>query len=679
MLIFLFILLFYGVGLKTLFLHFNQQYSAFVNFFLFATGSALYLPYYYSTIENGTLILDVINKEYIMELFVPLLLFHSGYAVNVHIFVNLWKIILLLAIPILTICSVLYAAFFSLIFQQNFLGALIVGFILGATDPISVISTLKSVGAPKQLEIILDGESLLNDGIALFLFHFAEGFYFKEMTIGKTFTTLFASLLLSPVFGLMFGIIVKFLLRFTKGNSIMEKGIILSFVYFAFMVPEFLPIGMSGVISVVFYGLYMSYKGKYYLAEEAKVESAMEFLSEMVEMFVFYGAGFICMESFFTYWNNYILVKIIAAFTILNICRFILVSGLSFLRVSNYEIERKSFFFIAYSSARGAITMSMGLSLLFSSHNLGKNEYNFFVEQMLVVFGVVMLSIMLNGGLSHFVYNFLRIKNRKYYDQRDVAFYRNILNKKTAEKIASIIEKGLYKNANMQVIKRMAFIGKKEDDEVSYEMEEKKYTNCNRNYLHSLQHLYNFEFRHNHINKIVIFYLQEAVETALDFCERTNVDNCADIIQHEYFYLIENCKLPNYSKWINKPIMGRIIKLHIYNQIYLFYQVKKYFLECHYKVLEELGNVEFDYIKGYLGRYEDKFEHEFQKIVKQYPEIVQQIVTRECLKEIYNNKMDVLGRWKKHGKIDKTLERFFRRKIEAGLGNVKNMAPSFYV
>jgi len=301
------------------------------------------------------------------------------------------------------------------------------------------------------------------------------------------------------------------------------------------------------------------------------------------------------------------------------------------------------------------------------------------VEQMLVVFGVVMMSILINGGLSHFVYNMLKIRNRKYFNQQDFAFYRNILNRITSEKIAQIVGQGIYKNVNKQIINRFAYIGKKDDDEISYDLEEKKYTNCNRNYLHALQHLYNFEFRHNHINKIVIFYLQEAVETALDYCERNSEDNCADILQHEYFYLINHCRLQNYTKWINKLIIGRFIKLQVYNQIYLFYQIKKYFLECHHKVLKEMGNIEYDYIKSYVLRYEEKFEHEFQKIVIKHPEIVKQIVTRECLKEIYNNKMDVLMKWKKHGKIDKTLGKIFSRKIEEGLGNVKNMSPSFYV
>ena len=104
------------------------------------------------------------------------------------------------------------------------------------------------------MEIVLDGESLLNDGISLFLFHFAEGFYFNELSVGKTFSSFLSSLFLSPIFGIIIGIIVKNVIRKSKGGNIFEKGIVIVFVYLAFMIPEVIEIGMSGVLSVVFYG-----------------------------------------------------------------------------------------------------------------------------------------------------------------------------------------------------------------------------------------------------------------------------------------------------------------------------------------------------------------------------------------------------------------------------------------
>jgi len=51
-----------------------------------------------------------------------------------------------------------------------FMHALLFGAIISPTDPISVLGIMKSVGAPKQLEVQMAGESLFNDGLAVVVF-----------------------------------------------------------------------------------------------------------------------------------------------------------------------------------------------------------------------------------------------------------------------------------------------------------------------------------------------------------------------------------------------------------------------------------------------------------------------------------------------------------------------------
>ena len=44
--------------------------------------------------------------------------------------------------------------------------ALLLGTTLSATDPVAVVGLLNSLGAPKALATLIEGESLLNDGTA---------------------------------------------------------------------------------------------------------------------------------------------------------------------------------------------------------------------------------------------------------------------------------------------------------------------------------------------------------------------------------------------------------------------------------------------------------------------------------------------------------------------------------
>jgi len=46
--------------------------------------------------------------------------------------------------------------------------------LMSATDPISVISIFKSLGVPKKIVTIIEGESFFNDGIAVVLFQISS-------------------------------------------------------------------------------------------------------------------------------------------------------------------------------------------------------------------------------------------------------------------------------------------------------------------------------------------------------------------------------------------------------------------------------------------------------------------------------------------------------------------------
>ena len=52
----------------------------------------------------------------------------------------------------------------------SYIGCVLFGAIISATDPVAVVSLLKELGVTKRISTLIEGESLLNDGTALVLF-----------------------------------------------------------------------------------------------------------------------------------------------------------------------------------------------------------------------------------------------------------------------------------------------------------------------------------------------------------------------------------------------------------------------------------------------------------------------------------------------------------------------------
>ncbi|KAF8383619.1 hypothetical protein PRIPAC_72761 [Pristionchus pacificus] len=148
--------------------------------FLIAVAGSFFLHIFLNQQERET-----IRKEYlwldmqpdaILGILLPPLLFESAYKVNMSFFLFRIKMIITLtgAIYILTaaLVAAVYVPIFNIISGWHHFVSCILASILVATDPVAVVSILESMGAPLRLRILIEGERLLNDGLAIFTFKF---------------------------------------------------------------------------------------------------------------------------------------------------------------------------------------------------------------------------------------------------------------------------------------------------------------------------------------------------------------------------------------------------------------------------------------------------------------------------------------------------------------------------
>ena len=137
------------------------------------------LPYTVGLVGIGLLISAIfeplpnpISPDIILSLLVPPLVFEAAFHLRLEDLRRDFGLILTLAVPgviltTLVVGGLIYLANIGIAIQL----AMVFGALIAATDPVAVIALFRRLGVPKRLQVLLEGESLLNDGTAIVLFN----------------------------------------------------------------------------------------------------------------------------------------------------------------------------------------------------------------------------------------------------------------------------------------------------------------------------------------------------------------------------------------------------------------------------------------------------------------------------------------------------------------------------
>lgn len=294
--------------------------SAFALFLMLAIASLVYfvslkhkLPYTVLLTFVGVLLVPLsfihplgflrefqLTPEILFYIFLPILIFESGYNMNIRRIVEEAHPIMLLAVvgylvSAFTIGGVLYLIFGWLHLSIPFLITLLFGALISATDPVAVLALFKEFGAPRRLSLIFEGESLMNDATALALFIIILGLIehgISGVTLGAGAITFFVMLIGGAFFGLLFGAGISKLIGLFRENEFIAVALMIVLAHLSFLSAEYLNelfhesgigfIQLSPIIATTFASIVMGNYGRYKVTPRAE-----EFVEKFWSHFAF--------------------------------------------------------------------------------------------------------------------------------------------------------------------------------------------------------------------------------------------------------------------------------------------------------------------------------------------------------------------------------------------------------
>ena len=330
-----------------------------------------------------------LDGHLILYVFLPILIFEAGFALDVHTFKKSFLNAFYLAGPGIVTATVMTGTIFWGIIQVFgseggvlhdwnpvagdsaafiWLASMLFGAVVSATDPVAVVALLKELGASKKLGTLIEGESLLNDGTAIVAFVLligvvtgAEAFTGTGSFLG-TATVGFGQIgAAGGLIGVFLGLIAILWVRKVFNDPMIEITVVLVTSYAVFFICEHF-FHVSGVLGLVALGIVMAGIGRTRISPEVEhfMHEFWELVAFVANVIIFIVVGVVIAQNVNpTLMDGAILALVYLAIHVVRGINMLFCYPL--MKRSGYGLPGKDAIVVWWGALRGAIGLALAL------------------------------------------------------------------------------------------------------------------------------------------------------------------------------------------------------------------------------------------------------------------------------------------------------------------------------
>ncbi|KAK4754515.1 hypothetical protein SAY87_002619 [Trapa incisa] len=633
-----------------------------------ALGSLEYGTHHHlGKIGDGIRLWAGIDPDLLLAVFLPALLFESSFAMELHQIKRCIAQMVLLAGPGVLISTFCLgsALKFTFPYDWSWKTSLLLGGLLSATDPVAVVALLKELGASKKLSTIIEGESLMNDGTAIVVFQL-----FYKMVLGKSFNWEAIIKFLTEVslgavgIGLAFGIVSVLWLGFIFNDTVIEITLTLAVSYIAYFTAQE-GADVSGVLTVMTLGMFYAAVAKTAFKGESQqsLHHFWEMVAYIANTLIFILSGVVIAEGVLsendfltqgTSWGYLVLLYIFV-----QVSRLIVVLVLfPFLRYFGYGLDWKEATILTWSGLRGAVALSLSLSVKRSS---GTASLSSETGTMFVFFtgGIVFLTLIINGSTTQFILHLLGMDKLSSAKKRILDFTKYEMLNKALEAFGDLGDDEELGPADWPSVKKyIASLSNLEgecvhphtSDETDGSLDPMNLKDIRIRLLNGVQAAYWGMLDEGRITQTTANILMQSVDEALDLV--------SDEPLCDWKGLKENVNFPNYYRFLQNSICPpKLVTYFTVERLESACYICAAFLRAHRIARRQLhdfiGDSDIASIVINESEAEGEEARKFLEDVRlTFPQVLRVVKTRQCTFSVLNHLIEYVQNLEKVGILE---------------------------